>query len=225
MQLEKVVPFGRSLDEYQCMFNLSQVGLNKKIISIADGPASFNAEMKKLGADIVSIDPLYQYEACEIENQFYNVVDNIISQVKQTPNDWVWSYHKSPEHLRENRIKVLNKFTNDFEAGKLEKRYVVGELPHLNIEDSQYDMALCSHFLFLYSKQFDYNFHLSSIIEMLRIAKEVRIFPLITLNLKQTPYLEPLLNELKSKGYNAVTEKVKYEIQKGGNKMLRIIKT
>ncbi|MCK5830884.1 MAG: SAM-dependent methyltransferase [Methylococcales bacterium] len=224
MKLDKVVPFGRSLDEYKCMFNLSPVDLDKKIIGVSDGPASFNAEMKKRGKSIVSIDPLYQFDAKEIDTQFYHVVDNIISQVKQTPDDWVWTYHNSPDQLRENRVIVLNKFTRDFEAGKLEKRYIVGELPTLNIESNQYEMALCSHFLFLYSEQFDYDFHLSAILEMLRIAEEVRIFPLLTLNLEKTPYLEPLLHELKSQGYLATVEKVKYEIQKGGNEMLRVTK-
>ncbi len=225
MKLDKVVPFGRSLDEYKCMFNLSQLDLDKKIISVADGPASFNTEMKKIGKNIVSIDPLYEFGANEIDNQFYNVVDNIIYQVKQSPDDWVWKYHNSPDHLRENRVIVLNKFISDFEAGKLEKRYIVGELPALDIENYQYDLALCSHFLFLYSEQFDYTFHLAAILEMLRIAKEVRVFPLVTLNLEKTPHLEPLLNELKSKGYNATVKKVKYELQKGGNEMLQITKT
>ena len=207
------------------MFNLSKIDLNKKIIGIGDGPASFNAEMKKMGRNITSIDPLYEFDADEIENQFYKVVDNIISQVKQTPKDWVWTYHDSPEHLRENRVKVLNKFISDFDVGKLEKRYVTGELPTLNINSYQYEIALCSHFLFLYSEQFDYTFHLSAILEMLRIAKEVRVFPLVTLNLEKTPHLKPLLNELKSQGYSVAIEKVKYEIQKGGNEMLRVTKT
>ena len=225
MKLNKVVPFGRSLDEYKCMFNLSPRDLDKKIIGVGDGPASFNAEMKQRGKSIVSIDPIYEFNAQEIDNQFYKVVDNIIYQVKQTPDDWVWTYHNSPDHLRENRVNALNKFTRDFEAGKLENRYIVGELPLLNIESNQYEMAVCSHFLFLYSEQFDYTFHLSAILEMLRIAKEVRVFPLLTLNLEKTPHLEPLLFELKSQGYIATVEKVKYEIQKGGNEMLRVTQT
>ena len=49
MKLEKVVPFGRSLDEYKNMFTLSDSDLEKTIVGIGDGPASFNAELSALG--------------------------------------------------------------------------------------------------------------------------------------------------------------------------------
>ena len=224
MKLDNVVPFGRSLNEYQCMFNLTESDLEKKIIGIGDGPASFNAEMKERGKRVVSIDPLYMYGANEIESQFYKVVENIIFQVKETPNDWVWTYHNSPSHLRENRTKALIKFIEDYEAGKLEGRYEIGELPKLDIDNHQYDIALCSHFLFLYSEQYNYRFHCLAIHEMLRVANEVRIFPLLTLALNKSPHLEPLINELESKSYEATIQEVKYELQKGGNEMLRVIK-
>lgn len=44
MQLDQVVPFGRSFDEYVKMFSLSEADLQKSILSAAAGPASFNAE-------------------------------------------------------------------------------------------------------------------------------------------------------------------------------------
>lgn len=200
MKLDKVVPFGRSLDEYRCIFNLSDTDLEKKIIGIGDGPASFNAEMKTRGKEVTSLDPLYEFSANEIEIQFYQVVDNIITQVKQTQDDWVWSFHKSPDHLRENRVNALRMFIEDYNAGKIEGRYVIGELPKLDVNDQQYDIALCSHFLFLYSEHLNFMFHLAAILEMLRIAKEVRIFPLLTLAFNQSPHLKPLINELESKG-------------------------
>lgn len=59
MKLEKIVPFGRSLDEYKNMFALMDGDLSKNIIGVGDGPASFNAEMFALGKPVVSIDPLY----------------------------------------------------------------------------------------------------------------------------------------------------------------------
>ncbi len=45
MKLENVVPWGRSLAEYQAMFALSEEELQKRILGCGDGPASFNAEM------------------------------------------------------------------------------------------------------------------------------------------------------------------------------------
>lgn len=61
MRLEKVVPFGRSFDEYIKMFNLSESNLKRRILGVGDGPASFNAEATKLGVNVTSIDPIYQF--------------------------------------------------------------------------------------------------------------------------------------------------------------------
>jgi len=222
MRLDAVVPFGRSLDEYKCMFSLSDGDLDKTIVGIADGPASFNAEMYALGKSVTSVDPLYKFTSEQIETKFYQVVDNIIVQVKATPEDWVWSYHQSPEQLKENRIQVMDCFAADYSNGKLDGRYVTGELPNLEFKDDQFQLALCSHFLFLYSDQLSYEFHQRSIRELLRIANEVRIFPLLTLMLKKSQYLITLINDLTSDGFSVTIERVRYEIQKGGNEMLRI---
>ncbi len=224
MKLENVVPFGRSMHEYEKMFLLSDEDINKKIIGVGDGPASFNAEMFAQGKSVVSVDPLYVFCAEEIEKRFSSVVDNIIAQVKSTPNDWVWSYHKSPEHLKENRLNVLRRFVADYANGKNQGRYVVGELPTLKFDDNQFQLALCSHFLFLYSDHFTYEFHRASVMEMLRVASEVRFFPLLTLMLRKSPYVQPLIEELTSEGFAVSVEKVGYELQRGGDEMLRIRK-
>jgi hypothetical protein len=204
------------------MFTLSPADLNKKIIGVGDGPASFNAEMSESGKPVISVDPVYMFSGQEIEKQFYAVVDNIIAQVKATPADWVWSYHKSADHLKENRIKVLNRFISDYGKGKAEGRYIAGELPHLDLNGRTFDLALCSHFLFLYSDHLTYEFHKASVLQMLALAREVRIFPLLTLALKPSPHLSPLLAELQSAGFSVEVQKVSYEIQRGGNEMLRI---
>ena len=38
--LEKVVPWGRSFDEYTAMFSLTETELEKHILGCGDGPAS-----------------------------------------------------------------------------------------------------------------------------------------------------------------------------------------
>jgi len=222
MKLDSIVPFGRSLDEYKKMFNLSNLDLEKNIVSVADGPASFNAEMFTRGKFITSIDPLYEYSAADIKEKFYQVVDDIICQVKASPDDWVWSYHRSPENLKDNRIRVLNNFLSDYNTGKQDGRYLIGELPNLSFGDGQFQLALCSHFLFLYSDQLSYEFHCLSVLELLRVAREVRIFPLLTLMLDKSPYLQPIIEHLAKIGFSATVERVEYEMQKGGNEMLRI---
>ena len=61
---------------------------------------------------------------------------------------------------------------------------------------SFFDLALSSHFLFLYSEHLDYEFHLESILEMLRVAREVRIFPLLTLKNERSPHVERIIEEI-----------------------------
>jgi hypothetical protein len=224
MQLERVVPFGRSLDEYVKMFSLSERDLQKSILGVGDGPASFNAEGTRLGYKIKSIDPLYVFTADQIKSRFYQVVDNVIEQVKNSPEDWVWTYHSSPDDLRKNRERATEIFCGDYEQGRAESRYEVGELPKLKYQNDEYELGLCSHFLFLYSDHFDEKFHLDSTHEMLRVCQEVRIFPLLTLMLKPSQHLKPVIEELEAKGYICQVEKVSYGLQRGGNKMLKITK-
>ncbi len=224
LKLDKVVPIGRSLGEYIKMFNLTEKDLQKNIIGVGDGPASFNAEATQIGSKVISIDPIYQFTALEIQQRFDAVIDNIMAQVKANPNDWVWSYHQSPEDLFDNRKKSLNKFISDYYQGKLEQRYQIGELPKLHYQDNQFDLALCSHFLFLYSDFYDYQFHYLSIKEMLRISKEIRIFPLLKLDLKFSEYVDKIVKDFKDQKYTIVVVNVEYQLQKGGNQMLQIVK-
>ncbi len=223
MQLDQVVPFGRSFDEYVRMFALDKADFDKSILSVADGPASFNAEGTAKDMRIHSCDPLYAFGADEIRDRFYAVLDNIITQIENTPDRWVWSYHNSPSDLRKNRIAVTERFCADYKAGKAEDRYAFGELPNLSYKANSFDLSLCSHFLFLYSDRLDLDFHLRAIAQMLHIAQEARIFPLLTLDQQKSPHLLPAIEHFRAAGYHCAIEKVAYELQPGGNEMLRII--
>ena len=224
MQLNQVIPFGRTKVEYEKIFNLSAEDLDRRIVGVGDGPASFNAEMSALGKSVVSVDPLYAHSAAEIAARFFAVVDDVIAQVRASPDDWVWSHHRSPDDLRENRTRALRAFAADFENGRRECRYVTGELPRLPFENGRFDLALCSHLLFLYSAHFSYAFHWESTLEMLRVAREVRIFPLLTLDREPSPHLAPLVDGLRSLRCEVSVEAVDYELQRGGKQMLRIRK-
>ena len=222
MKLDQVVPFGRSFDEYIHMFSLSEADLQQSILSIADGPASFNAEGSAKGYRVQSCDPLYVFGADEIRDRFYTVLDDIIGQIENNQESWVWSYHKSPAALKDHRVKVTERFCDDYEQGKQEGRYTVGTLPKLDYPDDHYDIGLSSHFLFLYSEQLNEDFHMSAIAEMLRICSEIRIFPLLTLAQEKSPHIAPVLAQLKKAGYQSSIEQVAYELQPGGSEMLRI---
>lgn len=116
----------------------------------------------------------------------------------------------------------MMEFLSDYEEGKEEGRYIDASLPTLPFEDKAFDLALSSHFLFLYSEHLDEAFHQAAIEEMLRVANEVRIFPLLTLTNERSPYIERIIELLEKEGCKAEIVQTGYEFQKGANEMLKI---
>ncbi len=224
MKLSEVVPWGRTMAEYQLMFDLSDADLSKKILGCGDGPASFNVEMTKLGSDVVSIDPIYQFSGAQIEQRVRATYESIISQVKQNSDRYIWKNFANPDELGRARLEAMNAFLLDYELGKIQGRYLDRSLPNLDLNEARFDLCLCSHLLFLYSEQLSLDFHIKSILEMIKICQEVRIFPLLTLDCKPSPYLDPTISVLIDRGYQVDIQPVEYEFQKGGDRMLKIQK-
>jgi ubiquinone/menaquinone biosynthesis C-methylase UbiE len=147
-----------------------------------------------------------------------------MEQVVKNQDDFVWKTILSPGMLYEMRIESMTEFLMDYNEGKEEGRYVAEELPNLSFKDDQFDLALSSHFLFLYSEHLDEDFHMKSLLEMLRVAKEVRVFPLVDLKGEKSVHIEGVIKELTALGYHASIIKTGYEFQKGGDEMLKVIK-
>lgn len=221
---QSVVPWGRSFEEYQQMFGLTADDLNRSILGCADGPASFNAHLSQSGRRVISYDPLYQFTTQQIQARIDATYESVIGQTRQNQAKFVWSGIKSPDELGRIRMAAMQTFLRDYEQGKAEGRYVVGALPDLPFERASFDLALCSHFLFLYSDELSLTFHQQSIEAMCTVAHEARIFPLLTYNAERSPHVEPLLESFAQTGYKVTIERVPYEFQRGGNKMLRVMK-
>ena len=202
MKLENVVPWGRNLQEYKQMFSLSNQDLQSKILGCGDGPSSFNFEITKQNGNITSIDPIYQFTKNEIQERIDKTSKTVSEQVIANQDDFIWKNIKSVDELINIRLTAMHDFIEDYQDGKNEKRYIHQELPKLTFENDSFDLVLSSHFLFLYSKHLDLQFHVDSILEMCRISKkEVRIFPLLDLKNNKSEYLKPILEILHDKGY------------------------
>ena len=220
--LSDIIPWGRSFDEYRRMFNLSADDLAGGILGCGDGPASFNAEATTPGHRVVSCDPAYAFSAAEIERRVVACYESVISQVKQNPDAFVWGYFRDPDHLGQCRLAAMRRFLADYEAGQVQGRYVVAALPTLPFAFGQFRLAVVSHLLFLYSEQLDLDFHIAAIEELRRVAGEVRVFPLLGLDGRESPHLGPVVAHLSAGGGRAEIEPVSYEFQRGGNRLLRI---
>ena len=206
------------------MFNLRAKDLSGGVLDCGGGPASFTAEMLASNVRAVAIDPIYAFSGSEILARFEEVVEPMISQVRATPEDWTWSYHRDPDDLCANRRAAIERFLMDYEEGLREQRYITGELPSLPLDSRSFGLAVCSHLLFLYSDLLSEDFHIRSVLELCRVADEVRLFPLLTLRREPSPHLAAVRSALDSKGLASEIVRVDYELQRGGNEMLRIFR-
>nr|WP_321496748.1 SAM-dependent methyltransferase [uncultured Methanolobus sp.] len=224
VQYQNVVPWGRSFQEYVDMFSLTGEDLNKSILGCGDGPASFNCEMNRKGKAVISVDPIYEADGETIRKRIDETYLEVLEQTRANQDKFIWKNISSVEELGGIRMNSMNMFLDDFEDGKKQGRYVAGGLPELPFADDSFDLALVSHLLFLYSEQLSFDFHVQAIDELLRVAGEVRIFPLVDLNSRKSIHLDEIIGELVSQGHVVSEDKVSYEFQKGGNTMLKILK-
>lgn len=217
-----IKPWGRSFDEYFRMFSLTPADLRRKILGCGDGPASFNAELTERGGNIISIDPIYHFNADRIRQRISETYNDVISQTQKNQDKFIWQEIGSVEKLGMIRMSAMAKFLEDFPAGLMQKRYIPGELPSLPFSEKEFDLALCSHFLFLYTDNLSLEFHLRSVKELCRVSNEVRIFPLLDVNSNRSIYVDSVIDFLRAEKRDVVEVEVPYEFQKGGNTMLRI---
>lgn len=222
--LTDVVPWGRTFDEYCAMFALTPADLGGRLLGCGDGPAAFNATATAGGASVVSADPLYQFTPGQIRYRIDATATTVVEQARLNAHEFVWTTIHSVEALIELRMSAMSAFLSDFEAGRSGGRYVCASLPELPFARDRFDLALCSHFLFLYSAQHDSDFHVRAIAELGRVAREVRIFPLLELGARPSRHLDAVAAALPACGLRAARRRVPYEFQRGGNEMLTVVR-
>ena len=222
-KLNSVVPWGRNMEEYILMFRLNESDLSKKIAGFGDGPACFNCEMTERSGSVISFDPIYQFSKTDLEKRIEEVRVIVMRQMSENMDNYVWKNIKNLDELEFTRMSAMRRFLSDYEKGKAEGRYVFHELPNrLIYDDNHFDIGLSSHFLLMYTS-LGYDFHIASMTEMLRVCKEIRIFPIVDLDANKTFLTEKVIDYFK-KDYKVKVVKTEYEFQKGENKLLIIRK-
>lgn len=205
---------GRSFEEYIQMFSLNVNDLSKRIIGCGDGFSNFNKRLKELGYNTISCDPIYIHQSKE-DIRHYMLEKK--SEPIQPPNKKL----EDSLFLFNLRRTFIEDFFEDYELGKQEGRYLPYSLPKLPFKDKEFDISLCSYFLFTYSN-LGLDFHYDSIQEMLRIANEVRIFPIIDLNCQRPAFLESIIEKLREQHYKVEIIEVEYGFHRNGTEMLLI---
>jgi len=147
---------------------------------------------------------------------------DMLSEVRKQGERYDFSSHGSLEHLVWERKKGMEKFINDYELGLEEGRYVPATDVGLPFKDFQFEYALSSHYLFAGLENQPVELHVAILKELARVAREVRVFPLIDRYGAASEYLGPVLLELQKENYGAEVRDVDYSLQTNGNAMLRI---
>ncbi|WP_062052102.1 hypothetical protein [Bacillus sp. JCM 19034] len=224
LDLERIVFIGRTFEEYVEMFSLSEEELQgKKILDCPAGACSFTAIGNKKGIDITACDIAYDHSSEALKNKGIQDIAHAMEHVQKAESNYRWDYFKDIEGLRNHRLNALQDCAKDMKECR--ERYVPVTLPDLPFKDEEFDLLLSAHFLFMYADRLDYDFHIETLNELVRVTKEeVRIFPLVDLEGKRYEHLDKIIKYVTKNGCTVEEVNVPYEFQLNANSMLKIVK-
>ncbi len=218
LQLRDYLITGRTFEEYMAFFNLNPNTLRgKKVLDCPSGVSSFIADAKALNIDAHGCDIIYAHDASAIIKRAYDSIELIYQDVTWMA-DHNFDFYGSIANHKKHRQRALRGFENDFNT----RHYLYQTLPQLSYGDKAFDLLLSSHLLFVYDDRLSLEFHLQSIREMLRVAKEVRIFPLIDFKnsrKNEADNFSPFVNTI-LKTFKAKVVPVDFEFQPRGGAMM-----
>lgn len=223
LNLENIAITGRTFDEYSAFFDLTLEDLkDKKVLDCPSGASSFVATLKHNGIDARGVDIIYEFDKKDIEAQGLKSLGKIYEDTSWM-DVYKMDFYKSKLNHRIHRENALKTFISDYDKDS----YAFTKLPNLPFKDDSFDIVLSSHLLFVYDDRLNYKFHKDSILEMLRIAKEVRIFPLVDFKNSRadeeknfSPFVYRILEELKE--FDCELTKTIFEFQPRANYYLKI---
>lgn len=217
----EVLVTSRSFAEYVAFFNLDPDCLPGSVLDCCAGASSFVAEACGRGVDAVAVDPAYEDRDRVLEQARASAAGGA-QLIAAHQDSFVYDWYGTPSRRVQMREAALSEFISDFSTAP--QRYRAAALPGLPLETGSFDLALCSHLLFTWATHFDEVWHLAALVELARVATEVRVFPLVLQGTgAPVSYLASLRDRLQ-RGFGIAThiETVGYEFQRGANQMLRL---
>lgn len=221
--MQRIVLWGHHLDEYVDMFDLPESALTMRFLEYHSGPSAFQAELREQAAHLVSYDPWFFMDKTALTPLILHSFETRVEQIKARRDEFDFSrYGDTPETLIDYRRAGIDQFLKDYDLGHAEGRYLpIPEQP-LPFEDFFYDFALSAHHFFSTMVPQTVEYHAQCIQELARVAKEVRIFPLVDADGIPSPLLGPVLLALQQLNYGVELREVRYHLQPRGNAMLRV---
>ena len=217
----------RGFDEYVRMFDLSEGELTAgEIVDVAAGGSSFTADASDRGLKARAVDPRYAAERVPLIQEAAEEIEVSAGKLANLRDRYDWTFYGSLERHREMRFQSLRRFATHIHSDSGRFCYSEGRLPSLPFGDDLFSLVLCSHFLFLYEEQFDYEFHLQSVLEMMRVCKPggvIRIYPVMSLRFERYTHLEKLLEAINGHGGETELFRTKLSFIPGSEYGLRIM--
>ncbi|MGG1660317.1 class I SAM-dependent methyltransferase [Brevibacillus sp. NRS-1366] len=218
----------RSYQEYVDMFSLTTELMEKgPILDVGAGASSFTAEANQKGLTAIAVDPLYDMEPHAIYIKGKQEIAESTEKLARLASAFHWDYYGSLDRHQKNREDSLERFIRAYAADEAKKTFIPGLLPHLPFEDDQFSLVVGSHFLFLYHQQFDEQFHLNALTELVRVCRpggQVRLYPTVGLNRQPYKNLAKLMSTMEERGYKAILEPTLFRFLDGATHYLRISK-
>lgn len=172
-----VLVTARSLDEYSAMFGLLEEELRRRIVDCPGGAASAVAEISAAGGDAIAVDPQYALGAADLRARVMADLERAMAEKRDRGREFDWSIRGGVVGHEAVRRRAAERMLDHL--GREPERYVAGALPYLPLATDSADLVLCSHLLFTYADRMDRDDHVAAIVEMARVAPEVRIYPLV----------------------------------------------
>ena len=181
--------------------------------------------MTRAGVDVRAVDPGYRLSIPAMRRMLADAEHQIGEALATEQDRFVWDFYDDIDGLLAARRQAAERFFRDYPQGRLTGRYICGELPSLPFATTRFDLAFCSHLLFLYSRELDLEFHLSALSELTRVAAEVRVFPMISLDGTPSPHVEACRQFLERRNVRVAIEAVPFEFQRGADRVFRAWQT
>jgi hypothetical protein len=219
--MRKGVLWGYHWDDYREIFDLSEASLTSRFLEYGSGVSAVNQELHQQGAWMVSCDPMFTLDCARFASQAAFIFEEAVASLRASKNEGDVSDARLDAFIASRRQGMAH-FFSDYEQGKREGRYLAVTEDTLPFLDHTFDTALSTHYLFVDAEDHEVDMHLQTIRELARVAKEVRIFPLMDRHGHASSLLGPVLLGLQQEEYGVEVREVMPHRGTKGHAMLRV---
>ncbi|WP_217921242.1 class I SAM-dependent methyltransferase [Miltoncostaea oceani] len=215
-----IIVSSRPYEEYRDMFGLTDAELLAgPVLDCPGGAGGFAAGLRARGGEVVSADPAYAEDPAALVARSRAGLEHGLRYLAENRDSYVWTWFDSAEDLAERRLGALDAFARD-RRDLADPRYVPAALPDLPFADGAFRLALSGYLLFAYPDHLDPEAHEAALRELLRVAGEVRVYPLIDTAYVRYPGIDDLRSALERDGVASEVRRVDYAFQAGADEVL-----